>query len=90
VRCIRGTSRQNLPGGFSTCGITPENVAYCWGRGGTLGDGTTTDQRTSVPVTGGLHFRQVDVGPNFKTCAVSTGNTGYCWGIEPVPIPGPS
>lgn len=77
-------------GSFSTCGITPDNVAYCWGYGGYLGDGTTTDRRLPVPVVGGLHFRRVDVGPNFRTCAVSTENVAYCWGIEPVPVPGPA
>jgi alpha-tubulin suppressor-like RCC1 family protein len=77
-------------GGFSTCGITPENVAYCWGYGGTLGDGTTTRQPKPVPVVGGLHFRRVDVGPVFTTCAVSTETLAYCWGIEPVAVPDPT
>ena len=77
-------------GGFSTCGITPDDRAYCWGYGGTLGDGTTADQRTPVRVTGGLLFRQLDVGPVFTTCGVTTGGRGYCWGTDPAPVPDPS
>lgn len=42
------------PGGFHTCGVTTENVAYCWGSGsaGVLGDGSQTDRTTPVRVSG--------------------------------------
>jgi alpha-tubulin suppressor-like RCC1 family protein len=72
---------------FNTCGVTPENLAYCWGWGAFLGDGTTTDRRLPVPVVGGLFFRQVDVGEQ-HTCGVTTGNRAYCWGQAPVPVAG--
>jgi alpha-tubulin suppressor-like RCC1 family protein len=89
---VRGGIRFRVvnAGAFSTCGITPDNVAYCWGYRGSLGDGTMTDRRTPVPVVGGLLFRQVYVGPSFKTCAVTTGNAAYCWGVEPAPVPDPA
>lgn len=72
---------------FNACGVTPENRAYCWGRGAFLGDGTTTDSRTPVPVVGGFFFRQVDVGDG-GTCGVTIGNQAYCWGVAPVPVAG--
>jgi alpha-tubulin suppressor-like RCC1 family protein len=37
-----------------SCGVTPDNRAYCWGRGyqGQLGDGSTTLRLTPVAVVG--------------------------------------
>jgi alpha-tubulin suppressor-like RCC1 family protein len=68
--------------GDHTCGVTPGNVAYCWGSNfnAQLGDGTTNNFRpTPVAVAGGLRFRQVSVG-GVHTCGVATGNLAYCWG----------
>jgi alpha-tubulin suppressor-like RCC1 family protein len=40
--------------GFTTCGITTGQRAYCWGSNyvGQLGDGTTTTSLTPVAVVG--------------------------------------
>jgi alpha-tubulin suppressor-like RCC1 family protein len=66
----------------STCGVTTDYRAYCWGDNprGELGDGTTTTRLTPVPVAGGHLFRQVQT--SFEhTCGLSyTGNKVYCWG----------
>ncbi len=35
-----------------TCGVTTGHRAYCWGRGGLLGDGTTTRRSFPVAVVG--------------------------------------
>jgi alpha-tubulin suppressor-like RCC1 family protein len=61
--------------------VTTDNLAYCWGINseGQLGDGTTTNRLTPVPVAGGLQFRQVDEGSHYS-CAVTTGDQAFCWG----------
>ncbi|HEY6225026.1 MAG TPA: Ig-like domain-containing protein, partial [Gemmatimonadales bacterium] len=45
-------------GWANTCGVTTSGVAYCWGVNsyGQLGNGTTTNSTTPVPVSGGLSF----------------------------------
>jgi alpha-tubulin suppressor-like RCC1 family protein len=70
--------------GDHTCGVTTENVAYCWGANfnAQLGDGTTNNFRpTPVAVAGGLRFRQVTAG-GIHTCGVVTGHRAYCWGTN--------
>jgi alpha-tubulin suppressor-like RCC1 family protein len=41
-------------GGLHTCGKTSAGVVYCWGSNGNgeLGDGTTEDRLSPVPVAG--------------------------------------
>ncbi len=72
--------RSVTAGAYHTCGLTPENAAYCWGRGGDLGRGTLENSRLPVPVAGTLHFRQLDADVQ-HTCGVTTSNMGYCWGV---------
>lgn len=69
-------------GSFHTCGLSyPDNQAYCWGSNfkGKLGDGTTADHLTPVPVARGLRFHQVSAGWN-HSCAVTTDDRAFCWG----------
>jgi alpha-tubulin suppressor-like RCC1 family protein len=48
------TFSQVSASGFHTCGVTPAGVGYCWGGNhhGSLGDGTTTERLTPVPIVG--------------------------------------
>ena len=75
-------------GSNHTCGVTLSGVAYCWGSNssGQLGNGTTTNSPTPVPVSGGLSFASVSAGGN-QTCGVISfdlvselGGVVYCWG----------
>lgn len=64
-----------------TCGITPDGRAYCWGdnKEGQLGDGSTENQRTPVPVETQVRFSSLSVGSGI-TCGVSVKGEAYCWG----------
>jgi alpha-tubulin suppressor-like RCC1 family protein len=66
-----------------TCGVTLDNRAYCWGRNseGQLGDGTTTQRFTPVPVAGTLRFRQISASFS-SSCAVAMDYRAYCWGAN--------
>lgn len=77
-------------GPFSSCGVTSDSSAYCWGynRSGELGSGSaTTDvtkyysEPTPTPVAGGLSFAQMSLGDG-HSCGLTTGNVGYCWGAN--------
>jgi alpha-tubulin suppressor-like RCC1 family protein len=64
-----------------TCGVTPENRAYCWGDNswGQLGLGTKTGSFRPVAVPGTRRFRQVTAA-TFHTCGVTPFNKPFCWG----------
>lgn len=66
-------------GSKSTCGITPDHHALCWGLNSTgqLGDGTTTQRTSPTVVAGGLKFVQIAVGSGFAGGTnVALPNTG--------------
>jgi alpha-tubulin suppressor-like RCC1 family protein len=82
VPVIGGLSFASLSAGLShTCGVTTDGVAYCWGSGGTIGDGTIDQLPKSSPVrvAGGLSFASVSAG-TYHTCGVTTAGAAYCWG----------
>jgi len=94
VRVARGLAfRQVSAGEQHTCGVTTDDVAYCWGLNliGELGIGTDTGQVTCsffdapcslrpVRVVGGLAFRQVSAEGDVHICGVTTANVAFCWG----------
>lgn len=69
-------------GGTYTCGITVTNLAYCWGAGPALGNGSGGSSATPVPVSGGLSFSQVSVTTSAggHSCGVTPTGVAYCWG----------
>jgi alpha-tubulin suppressor-like RCC1 family protein len=68
-------------GGGHTCAVTALGTAYCWGanHSGQLGDGSTVERVTPVPVAGSLGFASVAAGFS-HTCGVTSGGAAYCWG----------
>src|SRR6266404_8115973 len=84
--------RQVSAGGLHTCGVTSDDLAYCWGYNnyGQLGVGTTDGPELClslgcstrpVAVLGGLRFRQVSAGED-HTCGITTDYRAYCWGLN--------
>ncbi len=75
--------RQISTGMYHSCGVTYDNLAYCWGADGVgqLGDGAvnTSFRSRPVAVSGGLHFLMVSAGFD-HSCGVTTVNQVYCWG----------
>jgi alpha-tubulin suppressor-like RCC1 family protein len=68
-------------GFWHTCGVTTDDVAYCWGGNGNgeVGNGSDDNQLIPVRVQGGIRFRQLEAGLD-HTCGVSRENLAYCWG----------
>jgi len=69
-------------GGSHTCALRIDGTVRCWGRnanGGQLGDGTTTNRLTPVPVVGLSDVVSLSGGGN-HTCAVRADGTAWCWG----------
>ena len=70
--------------GTTTCGLSREGKAYCWGYNGwgNLGNGTSsTPSATPVAVSGGLTFKSVSLGAQ-HSCGVTTDDRVYCWGFN--------
>jgi alpha-tubulin suppressor-like RCC1 family protein len=65
---------------FNACGVSTQNVAYCWGfnLGGALGNGSEASSPTPAQVAGNLSWRSVSAG--FTACGVTTAGVAYCWG----------
>jgi alpha-tubulin suppressor-like RCC1 family protein len=70
-------------GASHTCGLSTDNVAYCWGSNaeGQLGTGALNDPPAKTPtaVAGGLKFLSISAGSR-HTCALDLSYHGYCWG----------
>lgn len=66
-----------------SCGVTPLQTAYCWGRNaaGALGNGTTSNSTTPVAVSlpVGVRLDSVSAGQD-HACGLSTTGAVYCWG----------
>ncbi|QJR36803.1 RCC1 domain-containing protein [Gemmatimonas groenlandica] len=68
----------------STCALTTNGRAYCWGGGypgvrTLLGDSTTVSSQTPVRVQTDSTFIAITVGGS-HSCALTAGGTAMCWG----------
>jgi alpha-tubulin suppressor-like RCC1 family protein len=68
-------------GNDHVCGLDAAGVAMCWGAndGGQLGDGSTTDRPSPVPVRTELQFASLTAG-DVHTCGIAGGGVPLCWG----------
>ncbi len=66
-----------------TCAVLTGGTVRCWGSNtwGMLGNGTLTDARTPVAVSGLSGIRQVAPG-GAHSCAVTTAGKVSCWGLN--------
>ncbi|KAL4854719.1 E3 ISG15--protein ligase HERC5 [Chlorella vulgaris] len=66
-------------GGSTSCGLLQNGSAFCWGSGGTLGNGAGLDSLVPVPVSGGHVFTQITVGRD-HSCGLLQNSSALCWG----------
>jgi alpha-tubulin suppressor-like RCC1 family protein len=67
-------------GASSTCALTEEGAAYCWGA---LFDVHPQARTRPDTIASDLRFRHLSLASNIfgaTICAVSTSSLGYCWG----------
>jgi alpha-tubulin suppressor-like RCC1 family protein len=69
-------------GGYHNCAVTSEGDVKCWGDNdyGQLGDGTTIDRQTAVPVNELSNGMKVVSAGSYHTCANTSGGSVKCWG----------
>jgi alpha-tubulin suppressor-like RCC1 family protein len=63
------------------CGVDAGRMAYCWGGGGAIGQGTGDSAIAPTAVTGGLTFGEIATGST-HSCGVADGAGANCWGYN--------
>ena len=75
------TATDMQAGAFGGCARVPDGTVVCWGFNvdGQVGDGTTTNRLTAVPVSGVTNTVQIASGVYYN-CALIADGTIKCWG----------
>lgn len=60
-----------------TCATKTDNTLWCWGKGGRVGDGTSTTAFAPVQIPGA--WMQVE-STGASTCGVKSDKSVWCWG----------
>ena len=80
-----GSGVHEIAAGYEhTCAVTTAGAMQCWGWNisGQLGDGTSTQRLTPVPVVGLSSGVKAIAGGVYHTCALITPDAVYCWGAN--------
>jgi len=83
VTGIPGAPLTVVAGASHTCVLLSDGTGHCWGQNlhGQLGDSSTTNAATPVPVAGGLTFARLTAG-GAVTCGRTVDGVEYCWGLN--------
>jgi alpha-tubulin suppressor-like RCC1 family protein len=80
---LPGTPTALVAGAVHTCALLTDGTATCWGQNlhGQLGNGTTANAATPIPVYGDLAFERLSAG-GAVTCGRTLDGGEYCWGLN--------
>ncbi len=80
---LPGTVMSIAAGAVHTCALLTDRRLFCWGQNlhGQLGDGTTLNRTSPVPVAGDISFVAVFAGGGV-TCGFARDGAEYCWGLN--------
>ena len=69
---------------MSTCAVTTDNRALCWGDGrmGQIGNGRACLSFWPRRVAGGLRLQAKVTAADTHSCGTTTGNKAWCWGAN--------
>ncbi len=68
-------------GGYHTCGIGRDDVAYCWGIDAVGAGPAILEADHPVPVNGAHHFTAIRAA-RFSACGLDTQGRVLCWGAD--------
>ena len=72
---------QVVVGDWTSCGLTALGKAYCWGKGGYVGDSTTDDRPAPVKISIDARILKLAAGW-YHTCALTVDGEVLCWGVD--------
>ena len=80
------------PGTGMTCAVASNNLAYCWGGAGRLGDGSSVQSPVPVAVStagalSGKTIKSMTLNWSYS-CVIASDNQAYCWGWNNAGQPG--